>query len=64
MLPSLDERDIQCPYCGEQISVLVDPSETGEQYVEDCQVCCRPIEFMLSEGHDGALSIHVQTDHD
>jgi len=64
MLPCLEERDIECPYCGEQIVVLVDSSESGEQYVEDCQVCCRPIEFMLSEGYDGTLSIQVQTDHD
>lgn len=34
----------QCPYCGETISILVDPGGASmERYVEDCEVCCRPI---------------------
>ena len=32
-----------CPYCGERISMLVDTS-VGQTYIEDCEVCCRPIE--------------------
>ena len=38
-----EEIDIDCPYCGERIGVLLDPSEAGQTYTEDCQVCCRPI---------------------
>lgn len=34
---------IQCPYCWEQIEVLVDCSRRRQEYIEDCQVCCRPI---------------------
>ena len=37
------EADIGCPYCGEQLTVLIDPSEPDQEYIEDCQVCCRPI---------------------
>ncbi|NVK41924.1 MAG: CPXCG motif-containing cysteine-rich protein [Oceanospirillaceae bacterium] len=40
---ALEEVFLQCPYCGEPISVLVDCSEAQQQYVEDCQVCCNPI---------------------
>jgi len=60
----LEERDIQCPYCGESIGVLIDPGEADTQYVEDCQVCCRPIEFALSENLDGVLMLQVRTDHE
>ena len=60
----LEERDIQCPYCGESIGVLIDPGEAGTEYVEDCQVCCRPIEFALSEDRDGMLMLQVRTDHE
>ena len=60
----LEERDIQCPYCGESIGVLIDPGEAGTHYVEDCQVCCRPIEFALSEDLDGMLMLQVRTDHE
>lgn len=63
-MAALEERDIQCPYCGEQISVLVDPSEVGAEYVEDCQVCCRPIEFSLFEDMDGEVTLQVGTDYD
>ena len=60
----LEERDIQCPYCGESIGVLIDPDEAGTEYVEDCQVCCRPIEFALFEDVDGMLMLQVRTDHE
>lgn len=42
-MPAVTERHIDCPYCGEIISVLVDDSVPQQQYVEDCEVCCRPI---------------------
>lgn len=42
------ERDIACPYCGETITVLIDNSVPYQEYIEDCQVCCRPIEFVVS----------------
>lgn len=37
------EHYFQCPYCWEEISMLLDPSQST-QYVEDCEVCCNPIE--------------------
>jgi hypothetical protein len=36
-----------CPYCGEANEVLVEPAAGTQSYVEDCQVCCRPIEIRL-----------------
>ena len=44
----LTESLIHCPYCGEPNQVLLDPTEIGQSYIEDCQVCCRPIVFVLS----------------
>jgi hypothetical protein len=43
----LDEARLLCPYCGEQIDCLVDTSAGTQRYVEDCSVCCRPIEFQV-----------------
>jgi transcription elongation factor Elf1 len=37
-----------CPYCFQTISILVDPSIESQEYVEDCEVCCNPIEFNIS----------------
>ncbi|UAB81572.1 CPXCG motif-containing cysteine-rich protein [Marixanthomonas sp. SCSIO 43207] len=39
----MKEHFFQCPYCWEQISMLLDPSVTAT-YVEDCEICCNPIE--------------------
>ena len=42
------EHFFQCPYCWEEISVLLDPSVSSQTYIEDCEVCCRPIEFRVN----------------
>jgi hypothetical protein len=39
------EHFFQCPYCWETISMLLDPSVPGQSYVEDCEVCCNPLEI-------------------
>jgi hypothetical protein len=39
------EHFFQCPYCWEEISVLLDPSSGSFTYIEDCEVCCNPIEI-------------------
>lgn len=39
----LEEHFFNCPYCGEKISMLLDLTEENQFYVEDCEVCCRPI---------------------
>lgn len=38
------EHFFQCPYCWEDVSMLLDPSVNKQTYVEDCEVCCNPIE--------------------
>ncbi len=34
---------IECPYCGETIEVVVDCSVSRQEYIEDCEVCCKPM---------------------
>ena len=50
----LEPVAIQCPCCWEQIEILVDTSVPEQEYVEDCQVCCRPmvLTVTLSEGDE------------
>lgn len=38
------EHFFQCPYCWEQISMLLDSSQ-DQTYIEDCEVCCNPIQI-------------------
>jgi hypothetical protein len=46
---------VQCPYCGESFETAVDPSAGSFRYVEDCQVCCQPIELTGEVDDAGAL---------
>lgn len=39
------EHFYTCPYCWEEISALLDSSVTEQTYIEDCEVCCNPIEL-------------------
>ncbi len=36
------------PYCNAEISMLLDPSIRKRQYIEDCEVCCNPIDVLYS----------------
>jgi len=40
----MEEHFFQCPYCWEEISMLFDNSISNQVYIEDCEVCCNPIE--------------------
>jgi transcription elongation factor Elf1 len=61
---NLIETKINCPYCGETIDVLLDTQDSESEYIEDCQVCCRPIVFKLSEQLSGDIDVAVFTDND
>lgn len=56
------ETTIQCPYYWENIHILIDICEAGQasehqEYIEDCQVCCRPINFSVIVDINGDISI-------
>lgn len=50
---------VQCPYCWEVIDVLLDCSVNEQSYIEDCQVCCRPINFSVSVDEYDEVSVRV-----
>lgn len=41
------EHFFSCPYCWENISMLLDSSMSTQSYIEDCEVCCNPIEVKV-----------------
>ena len=54
--PGLQPRTVQCPYCGESFETTIDLSSGSTSYIEDCQVCCQPIEFSVEVADDGTLA--------
>ncbi|MGA9335225.1 MAG: CPXCG motif-containing cysteine-rich protein [Rudaea sp.] len=56
---------IHCPYCGESFETSVDASAGSQHYIEDCAVCCRPIEVAAHIGENGEiLGVSTSTDND
>src|SRR5438105_13165630 len=54
---------VRCPYCGERLETLVDLTADEPAYVEDCEVCCRPIEFHVERDQGGTfLALDVKLD--
>lgn len=60
----LAQHQVSCPYCGEPLDVIIDQQDAGQQYIEDCQVCCRPIVFLIGISADGLLDVTVHDEND
>ena len=61
MLPS---TVVECPYCGELIELVIDDSVAEQRYIEDCAVCCRPIEIEVIVDQDAGLQVRCTTDNE
>ena len=64
MINQLAEVEVQCPYCWENFILLVDPSVEAQEYVEDCEICCRPIDFSIAVDEHGAASVDARLQHE
>ncbi len=59
----LETVSLDCPYCGQTFTTTADLSGGSQQYIEDCPVCCRPVECLLEVGANGELlSLDVRRD--
>jgi transposase-like protein len=55
------ETTVSCPYCGQENVILVDESAgSTQQYVEDCQVCCKPWQIIVATTPDGEIDVEVR----
>jgi len=53
------EIPFACPYCFAPISMLLDPSVAAQTYVEDCEVCCHPIEVTYTADGDAVTTFEA-----
>lgn len=51
-----------CPYCGEPIDLVADDSAGTQDYIEDCPVCCRPIQVRARVAEDGEAVLALSRD--
>ena len=55
------EHFFVCPYCAQQISCVLDTSVLSQTYVEDCEVCCRPIHVRYVVHGDDVVEFEAKT---
>ena len=60
----ISEQATYCPYCGESISVLIDTSLSEQNYIEDCEVCCKPIIINVSVISEDDIMLDVKSEND
>jgi hypothetical protein len=53
-----------CPYCGEPLELLVDAGDLGQEYIEDCEVCCQPMIVEVCAGQDELPAIALRREND
>ncbi len=53
------DRRIRCPYCDESMSIVIDLSAGAQSYVEDCSVCCQPMQVTFDVLDDELCSLQV-----
>jgi hypothetical protein len=54
------EHFFACPYCWEEISMVLDTSVTSQTYAEDCEVCCNPIEVDYVVDEEGGVDFNAR----
>lgn len=55
----METTRVQCPACGETIELLIDCSVDTQKYIEDCEVCCRPLTISATLDPTGLPIVRV-----
>jgi ribosomal protein S18 acetylase RimI-like enzyme len=54
---------VACPYCGAEVETTLDPGgDPVQEYVEDCEVCCRPWQLTVRWDPSGRAQVEARTD--
>jgi hypothetical protein len=57
---SEEEISAQCPYCFSPISFVCEFLSGPQSYIEDCEVCCRPIQISYDTSEEGVVGLEVR----
>mgnify|MGYP000276798558 FL=1 len=55
------EHFFQCPYCWQEISMLLDKSVLSQSYIEDCEVCCNPIQITIAFENSELIGFNTES---
>jgi transcription elongation factor Elf1 len=58
-----NEIEFNCPYCGEiNFTDIVFSEGKSQTFIQDCEVCCRPIEITVAKDSEGNIITEVKND--
>ena len=60
----VEDVEISCPWCGETFETTADCSAGDQDYVEDCPVCCRPIELHIECGNGALRAVQARRENE
>lgn len=55
------EHTFMCPYCGSHIHMQLEQFIKGQEYIEDCEVCCNPIKISYKAGKGELTEFRAQS---
>jgi hypothetical protein len=58
-MDGVEDVEIECPYCGELFGILADTSHPSVEMIEDCSVCCHPIQLSLRFSRGELVSVQA-----
>jgi len=61
---NVNGKEAYCPYCGENISLLIDDTLKTQEYIEDCEVCCSPMIVNVEINLNDEISINVKRENE
>jgi hypothetical protein len=54
------ETVVSCPFCGEPTAITFDDGEGEQSFIQDCDVCCHPIQVRAWLGRNGEVSVDCE----
>ena len=63
-MESLKPVNVQCPYCGESIELMIDCTTGWQEYTEDCQVCCKPMTVSAIANEDDVPQVELRQENE
>ena len=56
----IEDHSFTCPWCWQTVTVVLDLSDPAQDYVEDCEVCCRPLRIRVRAEHGELLDFRAE----
>jgi hypothetical protein len=56
----LELHSVECPYCGETFEASIEATIEEQEYIEDCEICCRPITFRVRIDWQGGTKVDTR----